>query len=55
MMYHLKKDPPKTKPVVLRQRAPLYLTANKRPSVILKNSNENRHCANPEVRIATTL
>jgi hypothetical protein len=42
MMYHLKKETPKTKPVVFRQPTTLYLTANKRPSVILKNSDDTR-------------
>jgi hypothetical protein len=42
MMYHLKKDPPKTKPVVFRQPVALYLTAKKRPSVILKIRDESR-------------
>jgi hypothetical protein len=42
MMYHLKKETPKTKPVVFRQPTTIYLTANKRPSVILKNSDDTR-------------
>ncbi len=42
MMYHLKKDTPKAKPDVFRHPTTLYLTANKRPSVILKNRDDTR-------------
>jgi hypothetical protein len=45
MLYHLKKNPPKVRPDVFRHPTTIYLTAAKRPSVILKSRDEKRPAA----------